>query len=264
MKRAARLALLLLLSALMSPLAVAASSPPVLSAAVVNELPTLVRQADVIVTAKVLGMVDPAPDAARRKAREVHRVRVQATLQGFDETGRTLLVHPRGRLLADGESYVFFLRRAQGILLENLGEHLVGASERNIELIRKEVAKRGNKVRPGRVLWMTYTGGWQREPAVEFFVDATGNFEWTSREANQRQAGTLPDLAVAGLLGQVRDAATGPIVDDAGMVSFCWVERDGEVGTRTFHSPGSGPGAELLARLADLARRYGGTSRSLP
>jgi len=253
---------LFLLSALVPPQAFGASAIPTLSVDAMRELPTLVRQADLIVAAKVLGMVDSAPDANRRKEREVHRVRVQTTLQGFDETGRTLLVNPRGMLLADGESYVFFLRRLEGNLLEALGRQLVGASDRNLDLIRKEVASRGNAVHPGRVLWVRHSGGWQREPDAEFFVDGRNHFEWTTRDGSQTRIGTLPAAIVQDLIAKVRAASPGPITDDAGMVSFHWVDPSGEVVTKTFHAPATGPGAELLATIARLARQHGETGRN--
>ncbi len=74
--------------------------------------------ADLVIVARVVGLVDQSPSAQTRRTREVHTVLVEQTLQGCDESALTLVVRPNGEDWEIGRSYVLFLKRPGLRLLE--------------------------------------------------------------------------------------------------------------------------------------------------
>ena len=226
-----------------------------------------VKEADLIVVGRVLGLIDPTPAAQTRKHREAHWVRVERTLKGSEETGQRLRARPNGLLWEDGKSYVIRLKWMEGDWVEAVPQPRIEATEGHIAAAIAEVATQGGGVSPRRALAMRYTGGWSAEVMAEFFVTVEGTFAWRRRIAKGRyeeQLGTLPKEVVARLVRQIAQAGPGPAADDAGSVAFRWLDATGEARSRTYLIPDQPPCSKLLEAIEAVARRHGRMPRVPP
>ncbi len=140
-----------------------------------------VKEADLIVVARVIGIIDTKPAASVRKDLQAHWIRVERTLKGVDETGQRLRARPDGMLWKDGQSYILFLKRLGGDSVESTFQQLIEATQASIAAIAEEVTAQGAGVSPKRLLWMKYVGGWGGGLIAEFFVTVDGDFEWKQR-----------------------------------------------------------------------------------
>jgi hypothetical protein len=219
-----------------------------------------VKEADLIVVARVIGLIDPKPAAQTRKHREAHWVQVERTLKGSEETGQRIRARPNGLAWEDGKSYVMFLKWLEGDWVEAVPQQLIESTESHIGAAIAEVATQRGGVSPRRALTMRYTGGWSTEVAAEFSLAVTGQFAWKKRLPTgdyEERRGTLPARDVTRLVDQVATAGPGPVVDDAGIVSFRWLDATGTAQTRIYAAPDQLPTVTLLKTVDELVRRYG-------
>ena len=86
------------------------SAIPLVAASNPNPVDTSVREADLIVVGRIIGLSDTSPAAQSRRTREVHRIEVRETLKGNRPSQPEIAVRPTGQAWSDGESYVLFLR----------------------------------------------------------------------------------------------------------------------------------------------------------
>ncbi len=227
----------------------------------------LVQQADLIVEARMLGLIDPKPEARNRREREAHWIAVERTLKGSDETGQRLRVRPTSLPWQDGETYVLFLKRLAGDWVEAIPQRLIEANEATVSLVAREVAIQGGGVSPRRLLWMRHTGGWGAGTLTEFVVTADRQFEWKKRlkDGKGREqeykyetlTGRLPTDSLRNLVTEVAQARPGPALDDAGQVSFRWVDETGEAQLKGYWAPDQPPAVDILEVIEVLARRHG-------
>ena len=217
-----------------------------------------VGMANFVIVGRVLGTVDTKPGAQARKHLEAHWVRVEQTLMGSNETGQRFMVHPNGLIWQDGEAYVLALSWVEGNQAKAVAQPLAVASEANIAAAREAVAANGGTVAPRRVLWMRHVGGWQVAPTTELIVGADGAFTWTAAApAGERLSGGFPDAVVAGLIRRVAEAGEGARVDDAGSVTFRWLDAAGQVHIKRYAVPNAPPATVLRGLVESLAREHG-------
>lgn len=224
-----------------------------------------VKEADLIIVGRVISLIDPKPAARARKPLEAHWVHVERTLKGIDESGLRLRARPNGLRWEDGESYVMFLKWQDIDWVEAVPQRLLQATKATIDAVAKEVAVQGAGVSPKRVVWMRHTGGWGAGVLAEFFVTVDGRFEWKKwlqdsppdKPRYETRAGRLSQEVIASLIGQIARAGPGPIIDDAGIVTFRWLDAKGGAQFRTYMMPDGPPCADLLKMIESIARKYG-------
>ena len=219
-----------------------------------------VADADLVAVARVIGIIDPKPEARTRKDREAHWILVERTLKGSEETGQRLRARPNGLRWEDGKSYVIFLKWLHGDWVDAVAQRLMGAPDAHIAAVLEEVATQGGGVAPRRALWMRHTGGWSTEVAAEFSLAVTGQFAWKKRLPTgdyEERRGTLLPQDVARLVDRVATAGPGPAVDDAGIVSFRWLDATGTAQTRIYAAPDQPPSVTLLQAIEERVRRHG-------
>ncbi len=231
--------------------------------------PLAVREADLIVVARVVGLIDTKPVAHTRRHLEASWIHVRRTLKGSDETGQRLRAQPNGQWWEAGKSYVLLLKRREGDWVEAVPGQPIAATTANIAAAAREVTAQGGSVLAKRVLSMKHTGGWGTGPIAEFFVTADGAFEWrqglqTGQRVERKpetRTGRLSKDTVARLIGQVARTGPGLAADDAGMVTFHWLDAQGRAQSKTFSTPDQPPCSQLLETVQTLARRYGRAPR---
>jgi hypothetical protein len=254
-----RRSLLILLVSLLS----AAATVPVVRSIGRSQMPaapldSAVAQADLVVVAEVLGMIDTKPEAESRKQFELHRVRVIRTLKGADEADRELRVRPTGVRWEDGRTYILFLKPHDGAAwYEALTAPVLHATEENIQAVSRMVASQGSGVTPKQILTMTHEAGWSGGIQVAFAVNEDGSFQWRERVGPQQgqlttRTGKLDPQSIALLKRRVIDAAAGPDVDDAGLVTFRWTDDYGQLMSKVYTSPDQTPCSELVKAIRTL------------
>jgi len=228
-----------------------------------------IKETDLIVVGRVIGLIDSKNSALTRKHLEAHRVRVERTLMGIDVTNQVLHLRPNGLLLVDDQSYVFFLRKLNWDWFEIVSKELMEASEVNIDVVVENIDSQGGEVSPKRQLWMKYADGLGKEVMTEFFVTLDGYFEWinhhlqiinTKEVVYEKRIGKLPKDVVASIISQVVQAEPGSAIDDADIIAFRWLNTKGEVHSKTFYKPNQPPATNLIKTIETLARKYGRTS----
>ena len=225
---------------------------------VVAALAGPVDEASLVIVGRVLGTVDTKHRAQARKHLEAHWVRVEQTLMGTDEAGQRFIVRPNGLIWKDGEAYVLALNWVEGNRAEALAQPIVVASGANIAAARKAIAVNGGTVAPQRVLWMRHVGGWQTASTTELIVGADGGFAWTAAApASERLSGRFPDDVVAGLIRRIAAAGEGVLLDDAGSVTFRWLDAAGQAQLKRYAMPDAPPASSLRALIETLAREHG-------
>ena len=101
---------------------------------------------------------------------------------------------------------------------------------------------------------MQYRGGWGAGVLKEFFVTPGNRFQYRLRQDARAGAtdttvvGKLPAGALTGLVKKVAEAPKGPGADDAGSVSFVWMDKSGGKETKAYSMP--------TARSASGRRNY--------
>jgi hypothetical protein len=216
--------------------------------------------ADLVAVARVIGIIDPKPEARTRKHLEAHWILVERTLKGNDEAGQRLRARPNGLRWEDGKSYVLFLKWLAGDWVEAVPQQPTDATDSHVAAVLREIAAQGSGVAPRRALWMRHTGGWSPEVATEFSLAVNGRFEWKKRLPTgdyEKRRGELPAREVARLVERVAKAGPGPAVDDAGVVSFRWLDATGTAQSRIYAAPDQPPSVTLLQAIEELARRHG-------
>ncbi len=224
-----------------------------------------IQEADLIVVGRVIGLIDSKPDAITRKHLEAHWIHVAQTLKGIDETGQKLAGRPNGLLWENGKSYIIFLKRVGiGNFAEVVPQSLMEATQANINTIRNKVEAQGYSVRPKPGVWMQHTGGWGAGVIAEFYVTVDGNFEWKQRlqtvksaeSQYEKRAGRLPEDVILSLIQQVAQAGPGPAFDDAGQVTFRWLDAKGEAQFKGYSAPDMLPAIELLETIETLTHQH--------
>jgi len=242
------------------------SAPAARAAKPLISLDQSVRQANLVVVAKVLGMIDTRPAAKARKHFEAHRVQVLRTLKGVDATGGTLAVRPNGLLWTDGRSYVLFVKRTMlGKFAHAVPQVRTPATPANVAAARKAIAAQGAGVSPKPAFWMWHEGGWGAGMLREFRVAADRSFFWQnvigSPRAEKRSfrilVGKLPAKDYKDLVAKVAAAGEGPDAEDAGAVSFRWRDAEGKQVGRMYTYPVAPPCAALMKRVESLAVQFG-------
>jgi len=217
------------------------------------------RDADLVVIARVVGMIDDKPGAEARKAREAHWIDIERVLKGSDEAGQRFGAQPNGMIWQDGARYIMFLDWPYGNWVEAIPPS-IAASEANVARVAVTVARQGAGVTPARVLWMRLVGGWQIAPSAEFIVGADGKFVWRERVGDNDftvRTGALDKGAIAALIKRIAGTRPGPVVDDGGTVSFRWLDADRKPRFAQFSTPDRPPAAGLVAAIRKLAQRRG-------
>jgi hypothetical protein len=242
--------------ALCAAIAAASDAVPMLDLAV--------ARADLIVVARVVGMIDTKPQAQARRHLEAHWIVVEKTLMGHDETGQRLRARPQGLRWEAGRSYVLFLEVGEDDSVTAVPQPLTEATVASVASVREHIAAQGGAVQPARVIWIRYDGGWGAGLLAEFGVASDGRFEYRVKRAAERGdapeevwAGTLPAESLADLVRQIEDAGEAPSADDAGQVSIRWATAGGGTRRATWWLPQEPPASTLLEAVDRLARRYG-------
>lgn len=233
-----------------------------LQSAVIAETLT---DADLIVVARILGLVDPNPAARARKHLEAHWIFVEETLHGSDESGQSFRARPNGLAWEDGKSYILFLSRINGDWVEADPRQLLQATETAIRAVTQGLAEQGGGLSPRRAVWMRHTGPWGTGVLAEFFVTVDGDFEWKKRAGSgwrterkhDTRSGRLSQDAIRGLIERIARAAPGPAADDAGRVSFRWLDPAGEAQSKGCNAGSQSPSAELVKTIEALVLKYG-------
>ena len=232
-----------------------------------TEISDLVKAADLIVVARVIGLIDTKPIARSRPHREPHWIHVERTLEGYDETGHRLRVRPNPLPWKNGKSYVLFLNWLGSDWSEAIPQELVEATDESITTVVNEIAAQGRGMQPMRALWMRYTGGWGGGVLSEFSVTGDGHFEWNKRiepgggalVKYEQRIGKLPEDALSSLIRQVAEAGLGPSADDSGQVAIRWLDAKGEALLKGYSRPDLPPASDLLETVEALARKHGQT-----
>jgi hypothetical protein len=220
-----------------------------------------VKEADLVIVGRVIGLIDPTPVARTRKHLEGHWIRVEDTLKGIDETGERLRARPNGLLWEDGNSYVMFLRRTDGGWVDALPRYPLGP-EASIGVVIDEVAAQRGQVIPKPVLSMKQNFGPNARIRAEFTVSKDGTFYWTRSDSGdhqyERRTGRLPSHTLTALIRQIEDAGPGPVVDDSSStITLAWRTAAGETRARGYSVPEQPPAADLLQAIETLVLRYG-------
>jgi len=229
------------------------------------EFARLVKAADLVVVARVVGPIDAKPIARTRPHREAHWIQVERTLQGYDETGHRLRVRPNPLPWQDGKSYVLFLQWLGGDWVQAIPQELVEANDRSIATVASVVAALGGGVHSMRALWIRHSGGWGAGVSSEFLATVDGTFEWKKRIGSsggaaveyERRSGKLPEETLKNLVARVAEAGQGPAADDYGEVSIQWLDANGEVRSKNYFRPDRPPVSDLLEAVEALARQFG-------
>jgi hypothetical protein len=213
-------------------------------------------QANLVVLAEIVGLVDTKPGAQLRRAREVHRVRVLTTLKGEDLTGRELIVRPASMSWPDGEQHVLFLMRSGEPFAQAIDTTPVPADSANLRALRALIAERDEGVEPAPLLQAEVVEGWSIEPSAVLNVDVNGRLSWKSvkDEAPGSRVGAVPIDRVEALVNRVRTATPGPLTDDGSMLRVRWQEAAGKEQTAVFDLTSEGTGTMLLEAIRDLVR----------
>jgi len=220
-----------------------------------------IQASDLIVVARVIGLIDTKPAARARKAREAHWIEVRRTLKGPEESGQRFLALPNGLAWVDGDSYVLFLKRIRADQVAALPERLLEATDVTISEVVSEVNAQGGEVSARRAIWMRYEGSWGAGLIAELVVTTEGEVQWKRRrgEGEERSqyeelVGTSSAEEIEALIRQIEAAGPGPIVDDAGSLTVRWIGGDGRARVKAFLMPQKPPSVELLEAAEALAR----------
>ncbi len=224
-----------------------------------------VRDADLIIVGRIIGLIDTKPVARTRKHLEAHWIRVERTLKGADEAGQRLRAVPHGLSWVDGESYVLFLKRRGGDLVDAISQQPLEATAERIAEVVLEVEAQGSGVSPKRAVWMTYEGGWGGGVLAELIVTEEGDFEWRRRrdggpkEAPQYEVlvGRSSVADVGRLIRQIEAAGPGPGADDAGILTVRWLDASGRAQMKAYLLPQKPPSSALLEAAEAFARSTG-------
>lgn len=195
------------------------------------------RQSELVVVARVLGLVDRKPEAQTRRHREVHLIQVERTLKGYEMTGQQLAVRPNSLTWEYGRSYLFFLNPAlpvSSMTQAVLPQPILQATEANIDAVVAIVAAQGGTVSPRLVLWITEDSGFG--VVRKLTVAETGEFRWrrNTQGLPAELAGTLAKSATDMLRSVISETETSIPPDDAAIVVFNWLSADLVVHSKTF------------------------------
>jgi hypothetical protein len=213
-------------------------------------------QANLVVVAEIVGLVDTKPGAQLRRTREVHRVRVLTTLKGEDLSGRELIVRPANISWPDGEQHVLFLIRSGEPFVQAIDTIPMPADNANIRALRALIVERDEGVEPAPLLQAEVVEGWSIEPSAVLNVDVNGRLSWKSAkdEVPGSRVGAVPIDRVEALIHRVRTAIPGPLTDDGSMLRVRWQEAAGKEQAAVFDLTSEGTGTMLLEAIRDLVR----------
>jgi hypothetical protein len=222
----------------------------------------LVGAADLIVVGRIVGLADSSPSAQARRQYEMHLFDVVQTLKGPDHAGQRLGARPNGAVWSDGAAYILLLRSGPGNIVETLSQPLLPASPEEIARVERLVRERGEGVTERRVLWMVRTNPIGPAPLVELYVTASRAFEWktpaSSGQSPVSLTGRLPEGQVQSLVQRIRDADPGPIVDDASVLLFGWLDESGARQMKTCYLVAPNDCQTLLDDIERLVRLHVG------
>jgi hypothetical protein len=256
-----QLGLVLLLAGMVA--ACCSPTRPQPAAAPPRPLSENVREADLVVVGRVLGLTQPEAADPQRKLLLAHWIQVERTLKGEEARGQRLAARPNGQPWQDGQAYVLFLKTSDGNWVDPLPQPVLPATPANVAAVEREVTAQGAGVVPRPLLRVRSRGGSAGGLLQEFVLHPDGRFAWHEHSPAggegppTRLAGRLPRGAVQRLLRSVAAAGPAPLADDAGTVSFRWLDEQGETRFRVYSQPGPNPGSDMLETIQTLVRRHG-------
>jgi hypothetical protein len=220
---------------------------------------TSVREANLIVVGRIIGLSDTSPAAQSRRTREVHRIEVRETLKGNRPSQPEIAVRPTGQAWSDGESYVLFLRSLSpdNRWAEAVTQPVLPATTQNVQHVGDQIAALGFTAEPERVAWLIHASSNRPTPITEFLLMADGSFSWRHRpirESSYRtRTGSLSVEEQRKLIEMIASESSSNIADDEGSIRFGWIDSAGALQSRSFAANDDPLVTHILDEVARLS-----------
>lgn len=219
-----------------------------------------VRAADVVVVAKVVGMVDAKARVAN-KVREAHWVRVEKSLKSYDLAGQMLRVRPNGNEWRDGANYVLFLKD-HGNGFFDAARTVVPTSAESLRRI-VEVSG-GAKAKLQLRMVEKGCGCCGAGNATTFALTVDGKFEFKvvkQHKVTQTLVGKLSATDAKALITRISTTKVGPMADCGGTAMFAFAGKKGALAYRAHSLTAPARGADLVTEVTAIANKYGVTAK---